>query len=318
MQESLWTVSRDNDGTRLDKFLAHPSRLGSRARAAVAIDRGRVYVNGAVAEHAAVRLTPGSKVRVWMDKPGSARRIVRSGRRGDLDIVYEDDALLVVNKPAGVLTVPLERKRDVPSVFDWIDTYLRSSGKRRPLVVHRIDQDTSGVVVFAKDVASQRRLKAQFKRREPERIYWAVIHGHLTPASGSWRDRLVWDSSAQIQKETDARDPHGTDAISDYRTLETFADASLLEVKLRTGRRNQIRIQAYLRGHSLLGEQRYTGVPDSRRLIASRRQALHAHRLSFRHPVDDRLLTFEAPPPGDFADLLARLRRHRTRGRVAR
>lgn len=318
MQESLWTVTRDADGTRLDKFLAHSSRLGSRGRAAIAIARGKVYVNGAVAEHAAVRLTPGTEVRVWMDKPGSARRVVRSGRRGDLDIAYEDDALLVVNKPAGVLTVPLERKRDVPSVFDWIDTYLRSSGKRRPLVVHRIDQDTSGLVVFAKDVASQRQLRAQFKRRAPERIYWAVVHGHFTPASGSWRDRLVWDSSAQIQKKTGPGDPHGTDAISDYRTLEKFPDAALLEVKLQTGRRNQIRIQTYLRGHPLIGEQRYTDTSDSPRPIAFGRQALHAQRLSFRHPVDDRLLTFEAAPPGDFADLLARLRRRRTRTAITR
>jgi 23S rRNA pseudouridine1911/1915/1917 synthase len=309
MPEPGWTVTATEAGARLDKFLAHPTRLASRSRAAAAIERGKVYVNADLAMDASTRLAVDDNVRVWMDKPGSARRPTRPGIRGDLDIVYEDDALLVANKPPGVLTVPLERKRDVPSVHDQIVMYLRPAGRRRPFVVHRIDQDSSGLVVFAKDAIAQRHLKAQFKRREPERVYWAVVYGHPTPASGTWRDRLVWDTTALIQKETHPRDPQGSDAVCDYQTLETFRDASLLEVKLETGRRNQIRIQARLRGHTLVGEQRYIYGPDSLRTIPFGRHALHAHRLGFRHPVDDRPLIFEAPPPKDFAELLARLRK---------
>ena len=296
-------------GVRLDKFLADADRLASRARAFAAIDRGKVYVNDASVTAPATRLATGDRVRVWIDKPGSAKRPLRPGVRGDLDIVYEDEALIVINKPAGVLTVPLERKRDVPSVFDQVEHYLRPSGRRRPQVVHRIDQDTSGLVAFAKDLASQERLKVQFKRREPERVYWAVVYGHPDPPSGTWRDRLVWDTTALIQKATHPRDPQGTDAISLYVTLETFVEASLLEVRLETGRRNQIRIQARLRGHTLVGEERYTYGPATLRPIAFGRHALHARRLAFRHPLDDRLLTFEADPPGDFGDLLTRLRR---------
>jgi len=296
-------------GVRLDKFLADADRLASRARAFAAIDRGKVYVNDASVTAPATRLATGDRVRVWIDKPGSAKRPLRPGVRGDLDIVYEDEALIVINKPAGVLTVPLERKRDVPSVFDQVEHYLRPSGRRRPQVVHRIDQDTSGLVAFAKDLASQERLKVQFKRREPERVYWAVVYGHPDPPSGTWRDRLVWDTTALIQKATHPRDPQGTDAISLYVTLETFVEASLLEVRLETGRRNQIRIQARLRGHTLVGEERYTYGPETLRPIAFGRHALHARRLAFRHPIDDRLLTFEAAPPPDFADLLTRLRR---------
>jgi 23S rRNA pseudouridine1911/1915/1917 synthase len=246
---------------------------------------------------------------VWIDKPGSARRPIRPGLRGDLDIVYEDDVLIVINKAAGVLTVPLERKRDVPSVYDEVEQYLRPAGRRRPQVVHRIDQDTSGLVAFAKDAAAQERLKVQFKRREPERVYWAVVYGRPDPPSGTWRDRLVWDTTALIQKETHPKDPQGTDAISRYATLEAFRGASLLEVRLETGRRNQIRIQARLRGHTLVGEERYTYGPGALRPIAFGRHALHARRLSFRHPSDDRLMTFEAELPNDFAELLARLRR---------
>ncbi len=309
-----WTVPASDDGARLDKFLAHPERLVSRAKAFAAIDRGKVYVNDATVTAPATRLAGGDIVRVWIDKPGSAKRPVRPGLRGDLDIVYEDEVLIVINKPAGVLSVPLERKRDVPSVYDQVQDYLRPAGRRRPHVVHRIDQDTSGLVAFAKDLASQERLKAQFKRREPERVYWAVVYGHPDPPSGTWRDRLVWDPKALIQKATHPKDPQGTDAISLYATIETFAAASLIEVRLETGRRNQIRIQARLRGHTLVGEERYTYGPETLRPIAFGRHALHARRLAFRHPIDDRLLTFEAAPPPDFADLLARLRRRSASG----
>ena len=171
---------------------------------------------------------------------GSTARAARSARprigpTGDLDIVYEDDALVVVNKPPGILSVPLERNPDVPSVYGQIEQRFRSHGKRRPFVVHRIDQDTSGLVVFAKDPTSQQRLKAQFARRQPERVYLAVVYGHPSPPDGTWRDVLVWDTKALIQKETHPRDPQGSEAIADYRVVESFRDASLIEVRLRTG-----------------------------------------------------------------------------------
>jgi 23S rRNA pseudouridine1911/1915/1917 synthase len=177
--------------------------------------------------------------------------------------------------------------------------------------VHRIDQDTSGLVVFAKTAAAQRALKDQFKRREPDRIYRAIVYGIPDPAEGTWRDFLVWDEKALIQKETHPRDPRATEAICTYRVVETFAGASHIEVRLRTGRRNQIRIQARLRGHTLIGEERYVYGPDTLRPIPFGRHALHAFRLTFQHPVQGRMLAMEAPLPQDFADLIARLRRRR-------
>jgi 23S rRNA pseudouridine1911/1915/1917 synthase len=298
-------------GVRLDKYLAAAGRLASRARALEALERGKVYVNGAeaVSSDAGRRLAAGDVVRLWADRPGSAKRRPRTGPSGDLEIVYEDEALLVVSKPPGMLSVPLERKVDVPSVYERIEERFRSHGKRRPFVVHRIDQDTSGLVVFAKNAQAQQRLRAQFARREPERVYLAVVYGRPSPAEGTWRDVLVWDEKALIQKETHPRDPRGTEAISHYRTLETFRDATLLEVRLRTGRRNQIRIQSRLRGHTLVGEQRYVYGPEVLRPIAFGRQALHALRLGFTHPVDGRAMLLEAPLPADLEDLLARLRR---------
>jgi 23S rRNA pseudouridine1911/1915/1917 synthase len=123
-----------------------------------------------------------------------------------------------------------------------------------------------------------------------------------------WRDHLAWDQDALIQQETLPGDPRGQEAQSDYRVVESFRDASLVEIRLVTGRRNQIRLQAALRGHALVGEQRYVNGPRRTRLIAFPRQALHACRLAFRHPVDNRRVQFEAPLPPDLARLIERLR----------
>jgi 23S rRNA pseudouridine1911/1915/1917 synthase len=311
MQGSEWIVAANDAGMRLDRFLAEESRLGSRSRAAAAIARGKIFVNGgeATPDWAARRLAAGDSVRLWMDRPGSAQR--RSARAGDgasLQIVYRDAVLVVVNKPAGLLTVPLPRRDAAPSVESELATFLRAHGKRRPLVVHRIDRDTSGLVLFATRSDAQARLKAQFLRHEPERVYLAVVYGCPSPSQGTWRDWLAWDQDALVQKQTHPADPRAKEARSDYRVIEDFGVASLIEVRLITGKRNQIRLQARLRGHTLVGEQRYTFGPEALRSLDFPRQALHAARLAFRHPVSGERLQFEAPLPADMAELVARLR----------
>jgi 23S rRNA pseudouridine1911/1915/1917 synthase len=243
-----------------------------------------------------------------MDRPGSSRSRTPV-RAGDLRILFEDESLIVLDKPAGLLAVPLERKEYADSVVDQLVVYLRPQGKRKPLVVHRIDRDTTGLVVFAKTVSAQRALREQFKRHEVERIYRAVVYGHPQPPSGVWRDRLVWDRKALIQKATHPRDPEGKDAVCRYETLEAFDATSLIEVRLETGKRNQIRLQARLRGHTLVGERRYVYGPDELRPIDFARQALHAFRLAFLHPASGAALRFEAAMPPDLVALVVRLRK---------
>jgi 23S rRNA pseudouridine1911/1915/1917 synthase len=305
-----WTVSAADAGVRLDKFLAAAHRLGSRRRASIALDRAKVFVNDveAAPDAGATKLAGGDRVRVWMDRPGSSRSRAPV-RSGDLHILYEDESLIVLDKPAGLLAVPLERKANADSVADQLVTHLRPQGKRKPLVVHRIDRDTSGLVVFAKTPAAQRALREQFKRHSVERVYRAVVYGQPNPPSGVWRDRLVWDQKALIQKETHPRDPRGKDAVCRYKTLETFATTALLEVQLETGKRNQIRLQARLRGHTLVGERRYVYGPDALRPIVFPRQALHAYRLEFLHPTRGTRLRFEAAMPPDLVALIAGLRK---------
>ena len=311
-----WSVSSDEQGLRLDRFLAAADRLGSRGRVRTALDRGQVFVNDveAAGKDAATPLAAGDVVRLWMDRPGSAglRRFAASARQarkmGGLQILYEDDTLLVVNKPVGLLTVPLGRGNPSRSVYQLIAEHFGSRGRSTSFVVHRIDRDTSGIVVFAKTAAAQQVLKDQFARREPDRVYWAVVHGRPHPARGRWRDHLAWDDDALKQTVTDASDPKGVEAISDYRVLESFTDAALLEVRLHTGKRNQIRIQAAQHGHPLIGERQYARGPSGRTGPTHPRQALHAYRLAFAHPIDGRRIAFEAPLPEDLAELLRRLR----------
>jgi len=313
MGDERFVVDAGTAGARVDKFLAHADRLGSRSRVSAALERGKVFINDreATPADAARRLEPGDRVRVWMDRPGSSRvRLGGAVRPDELQVLYEDDALIVVNKPPGLLAVPLPQSQ-AASVKELLVAHLRPRGKRRPLVVHRIDRDTSGLVVFATRADAQQRLKDQFRRHEPQRVYLAVVYGHPSPAAGTWRDHLAWDRNALIQKQTHPRDPRGKEATSEYRVLETFRDTSLIQVRLKTGKRNQIRIQARLHGHMLVGEQRYVYGPDELRPVEFPRQALHAHQLGFTHPVTGRPARFEAPLPQDMEQLVRRLRHDR-------
>ena len=186
MPKHTWTVSAAEAGQTLDKFLAAADRLGSRSKATAARERGKVFVNGSEADPGDVRrrLDARDEVQVWEDRPGSSRRRPVPFKSGPLNILYEDQHLIVLNKPAGLLAVPLERKSEEMSIFDQIEDHFRSHGKRKPFVVHRIDRDTSGIVLFAKDARTHAALKHQFRERTPERIYLAVVYGHPTPRLG--------------------------------------------------------------------------------------------------------------------------------------
>ncbi len=311
MAKLEWVVENQEAGEILDKFLGAPGRLGSRSRAAKARASGKVFVNGAEAgiKEVRLRLKPGDQVRVWEDRPGSSKRRAVPFTSGPLRILYEDAFLIALNKPAGLLAVPLERRAEETSIFDQVEDHMRSHGKRTPLVVHRIDRDTSGVVLFAKDPRTHRALKEQFRARTPERVYLAVVYGHPDPPAGMWRDHLVWDTKALIQKETHPKDPKAAEAISEYKVVERFETTSLIEVRLTTGKRNQIRLQARLRGHTLVGEVRYIYGPDELRPIPFKRQALHAWRLGFEHPAQRKPMKLEAPLADDMKKLISQLRR---------
>jgi len=322
MNNQIWQVSEAESDQRLDKWLAAAERLGSRSKALTAIERGKVFVNDVeqTSADAARRVLAGDKIRLWMDRPGSSERRYSERHESGLHLLYEDAQLLVINKPAGLLTVPLRSRPDEPSLLDQVKRHLRSHRNLKPLVVHRLDRDTSGIVVFAKTPEAQQELKKQFEQRRAERIYLAVVHGHPKPEAGVWRDRLAWDREELKQQRANRRGDQAKEAVCRYRVLEQFpnapVDAALIEVALVTGKRNQIRIQAGLRGHPLAGEKMYVYEPFPERRIEFPRQALHACRLSFKHPLDQRGLSFEAPAPDDLQSLLEALRTTRSKARA--
>jgi 23S rRNA pseudouridine1911/1915/1917 synthase len=316
--DRTWTVTAEEAGQRLDKYLAAPDRAASRSRASDALARGRVFVNGQEvdASAAAQPVSPGDVVRLWIDRPGSASRSTKPAARDGLEVVHEDDDLVVVNKPAGLLTVPLDGESQAPSVMALLWDRFRSHRTREPLVVHRIDKDTSGLVLFALQERAQKALIAQFARHTPDRIYLALVIGHPSPAEGTWHDRLSWDADAFVQRPARPGDPEARDAQLDYRVVSTFAESALIEVRLHTGRQGQVRAQAQLRGHALVGDRRYRpreGTPGH--AIAFPRQALHAQRLAFDHPADGRRVEYTAPMPEDFRALIDRLRRQARQAR---
>ena len=312
MQE--WVIAADAAGLRLDLWLARHGGAGSRSRAAAWLERGKVFVDGDAAgpADASRRLAPGARVGVWMDRPGSATPADRAAReaRHLLQIVAEDPSFIVVDKPAGVLVEPLPGRGGAEvTLLDLLAHHVRHAPRAVFHVVHRIDRDTSGLVLFARTADARDALKDQFERRTPSRIYLAVLEGAPAPARGRWEDQLAWDASQLRQRKAHATDARGKEAVAEVEVVERFAAATLVKVSLVTGKRNQIRVQAGLRGHPLLGERQYRfGVPPPQALPRIGRQALHAWRLGFRHPVTGRPVTFTAEPPDDFTRLLAALR----------
>ena len=281
----------------------------------------RFFLNGDELsyEKAGRRLREGDQIDLWVDRPGTAHPVLRGigAARSALKILYEDRELLVADKPAGMLVEPLPGESAAEmTLLDLIADHVRSKARLRPHVVHRIDRDTTGLVVFAKDVSVQASLKGQFRHRLAERVYLAVVRGEVKPAAGVWQDRLIWDADRLLQLRARPGDTRAKEARASYRVLEQFERAALIEVALVTGKRNQIRVQAGVRGHPIVGERIYTyhapAPTEGEPTLA--RQALHASRLAFKHPITGTRLELEAPVPGDFQGLVNQLRQERGGG----
>ena len=283
----------------------HDSLSTPHARVKGLIAAGAVWRNGERVTRVDTRLRAGDRIEVRAE-PGRAYRVPKRDRSSGpgFRIVHEDDHVVVVDKAAGVLSVPVPSLQG-ESLQDLLTARNRLRGHRSPEVraVHRIDRYTSGLVAYARTSAAWKALRRQFAAGEPERVYLAVVTGCPTPLSGRLEHRLVEDTRT-MKVRVAALASEGREATLRYRVRERFADAALVEVRLETGRRNQIRVQFAATGHPLVGDVSY-GSPSER--IA--RVALHAWRLRIAHPVTGAALRFEAEPHPDFRTLLRRLRK---------
>lgn len=257
----------------------YPASSGRRLK--VWIETGRVRVNGAIVRRGDRPVTAGDRIDLGAPPPAPP----------PLPLVHEDADLLVIDKPSGLLTIAdaNERERTAYRLLrDWLDT--RAAG--RVFIVHRLDRETSGLVVFARSGAAKDALQAQFRARTPERVYLARVEGAVRDAEGTLASRLVETRSLRVR--TAREGGRGRAAITRYRVLERERDETLLELRLVTGRRGQIRAQLAALGHPIVGDRAHGSRRDP-----LRRLGLHATRLGFVHPGGGRVV-FESPPPPGF------------------
>ena len=285
---------------RLDLAVAVRFQLSRRA-AREAVRAGRVDVGGQTRDEPGLEVPEGVDLSHHPDRP--ARRRVRTR----LSLLHEDADLLVVEKPAGLLAVPTaEREKD--TLLSRVSLYLQHRYRRRPYVgvVHRLDRDTSGAMVFARTRQALHALQEQFRRHDIEREYLAIVEGEPAPA-GSFDAALAGDGTER-RRGVARPGERGKRAVTRYRVLEKLGGASLVAVELETGRTHQIRIHFAASGHPVLGDRIYRSPAAPPPPIEVGRQMLHARRLGFLHPRDGRPLRAEAPVPEDFEKAVAQLR----------
>ncbi|HET7875880.1 MAG TPA: RluA family pseudouridine synthase [Methylomirabilota bacterium] len=254
------------------------------------LEAGRVRVNGGVMRDGRAAVAPTD--RVELGSPAA-------GFPAGLGLVHEDDQILVVDKPPGLLTVATERER-VRTAYRLVWDYLTGQHPRqRPFIVHRLDRETGGLLVFAKSVTAKRQLQSQFEARTVERIYRALVEGVVKSDGGTLETRLVQDQSLRVRaarpgSRSRRSGEGGRAAVTHYRVVERRHDTTLLELALGTGRRHQIRVQLADLGHPVVGDPLHA----TRRGLGGR-MCLHAMRLGFVHPATGRPVSFKSgAPPG--------------------
>ncbi len=292
----------DRDGERLDVFVARSVPALTRSRARKLIDRGLVTVDGAAAKKASVSLDSDERVVVTIPPPEPTNLIPE---KMSLSIVYEDGDLLVVDKPAGLAVHPSPGHSShtlVNGILAHCTDLSGIGGELRPGIVHRLDKDTSGLIIIAKNDAAHTSLARQLKDRKVEKTYTALVEGRPAHEEGLIEGPIGRDPQHRKRMAVVA---HGRDARTRYRVLREIAGRSLLEVRPETGRTHQIRVHLASIKHPIVGDALY----GRRREPALARQFLHAQRLAFKHPRTGERLELEAPLAEDLAGYLRELER---------
>lgn len=307
------TVEEDGGGKRIDKWLAANISVISRSKAQWLLEHHYINVNGALCTASSTKMKLGDTVRATLPR-APVTEILPVNL--PLSVVYEDDQLLVLNKAAGMAVHPAPGHYDdtlVNALLYYCGHELSAiGGEARPGIVHRLDKDTSGLIVVAKNDQAHRRLAAQLEDRSLTRIYHALVWGAPNPMSGTIR-AAVARSPQNRQKMAIVDD--GRDATTHYKTLKHLHEknVSFIACKLETGRTHQIRIHMTHKGHPLLGDEVYgrqshsrtSRLPEETRALLEhfKRQALHAAHMGFIHPVSGEKMTFHAPWPEDMRNI---------------
>ena len=275
----------------LMEFLASKMPQASRTKLKTLLAKRVVFVDNAITTQYNFPLRPGMKVQVSRSKQN------REFHSNLLRIVYEDTYLIVIDKHQGLLSVSTERERE-RTACTILNEYLRRSDRRsRVYVVHRLDRDTSGLMMFAKDEKTQHTLRDNWHKLVFDRRYVAVVTGEMERDRGTVRS---WLTDRTLYVHSSPVDDGGKESVTHYRTIRRANGFSLVELHLETGRKNQIRVHMQDLGHPIAGDGRY-GLEDVNPIG---RLALHAFKLCFRHPVTGEQMRFETPYPAEFKAIL--------------
>ena len=317
--ETELIVAEGEQGLRLDVFLPQRDGTLSRSQARRLIDDGDTLVDGKPAK-ASHRLRPGERVTLRLPLPRPSGIVPEAI---PLAILYEDEAILVLDKPAGMVVHPAAGNYS-GTLVNALQHHCRSlsgiGGVMRPGIVHRLDKGTSGLMVVAKTDEAHRGLAEQFKRRLVSKRYTALVYGDFREDEGVVDAPVGRHPVERKRMSTASR--RGKAALTRWKVLERFGAFTLLEVRIETGRTHQIRVHLGTLGRPVVGDavyggpRRAAGMPALQAVLKRiTRQALHASRLSFHHPVTGQEMTFESPLPADMAEVIDFLRnRQRAQG----
>ena len=323
MKNTINLIVTDKEkGQRIDSFITYKQISLSRTRVKRLILNKKLKLNNSILNNPSKRISVGEKVTLEIPEP---KKTSLKPYKFTIDIIHEDDDLLVLNKPAGIVMHPGAGNYDntiVNALMSYDGENLSNIGDElRPGIVHRIDKDTSGLIVVAKNNISHEHLSSQFNKHTIKRIYQTLIWGKLRPQTGIIETLITRNSKNRQLMEVGFT--KGKKAITNYKTLEVFENKnsptlSLIECKLKTGRTHQIRVHMSYKGNNILGDKKYKKKfkkikninPDLEKMILNlNRQFLHAKVLGFIHPKSGKELEFTSILPQDLEKIIKTLRK---------
>ncbi|MGM0602501.1 MAG: RluA family pseudouridine synthase [Bacillota bacterium] len=302
MEEKTIKVKAEDSEQRIDKFLARKLTGKSRSYIQKLIENGSITVDGnKIHKSYEIKENQLIKIEISDIKKADIKAVEM-----DLNVIYEDKDILVLNKKPGIVVHPAPGHRNdtiVNALMAYTDDLSGINGVKRPGIVHRLDMDTSGVLIVAKNDHSHKNLVEQFKKRETEKYYLALLKGNIPYEKGKIDAPIGRDPSSR--KKMAVRKRHSKKAVSRFKIKEEFKNYTLVEVKIETGRTHQIRVHFSYMGYPVAGDKKYGNVDKK---LSISRQMLHAYRLIITHPATGEKMEFRAELPDDFSDILNKLR----------
>jgi 23S rRNA pseudouridine1911/1915/1917 synthase len=314
-------VDKNNQNKRVDIFLSKYEKKISRTKIKNLIEKGYLKINNQIVLEPSKKISVKDKVKLEVPK---LKKLEIKPYKYKLDIIYEDNDVMVINKPAGLVVHPGAGNFDntlVNALINYDKKNLSSiNGELRPGIVHRLDKDTSGVIIVAKNNFAHTHLSKQFNEHSIDRKYIALVWGKLRPQKGEIKTFIT--RSSKNRQLMDVSQTKGKLAITNYKTIEIYENArvptlSLVEYRLKTGRTHQIRVHMKFKGNPILGDKSYKKKlkklkdvdPELNEIIKKiDRQCLHAKSLGFLHPTKNQRLFFESKLPNDLHKIVKKLR----------